>query len=77
VAGVAHACAGLGEIYSITRKDDLAYQYLNQALDIALDIGERYIELETLIVLAEFGEKPMILNQLLITGNELYIFLKN
>ncbi len=77
VAGVAHACAGLGEIYSITRKDDLAYQYLNQALDITLDIGERHIELETLIVLAEFGEKPMILNQLLITGNELYIFLKN
>jgi len=57
VASVAHACAGLGEIYSITRKDDLAYQYLNQALDIALDIGERYIELETLIVLAEFEEK--------------------
>jgi tetratricopeptide (TPR) repeat protein len=57
VAGVAHACAGLGEIYSITRKDDLAYQYLNQALDIALDIGERYIELETLIILAEFEEK--------------------
>jgi tetratricopeptide (TPR) repeat protein len=57
IAGVAHACAGLGEIYSITRKDDLAYQYLNQALDIALDIGERYIELETLIVLAEFEEK--------------------
>ncbi|MDB9428556.1 tetratricopeptide repeat protein [Microcystis aeruginosa CS-555/01A07] len=57
VASVAHACAGLGEIYSITRKDDLAYQYLNQALDIALDIGEQYIELETLIVLAEFEEK--------------------
>ena len=57
VASVAHACAGLGKIYSITRKDDLAYQYLNQALDIALDIGERYVELETLIILAEFEEK--------------------
>ncbi|WP_013334904.1 tetratricopeptide repeat protein [Gloeothece verrucosa] len=57
LASLAHACIGLGEIYSITQKDDLAYQHLQQGLDIAQKIGEQYLELETLIRLAEFEEK--------------------